>query len=69
MSVTVFSSGCPKCCVLEQKLVSKGIEYQTVQDFTEILSKGFQTLPVLKVGENYYDFSQAIKWVNNGGNL
>ncbi len=32
MSVTLYSTHCPKCDVLEKKLQNKGIKYQAVYD-------------------------------------
>lgn len=62
--VTLFSTGCPKCRVLEQKLNNKQIEYSKDSNMDEIINEGFMSAPVLKVDNVYLDFTSAVKWVN-----
>lgn len=62
--VTLFSTGCPKCRVLEQKLNNKQIEYSKDSNMDEIINQGFMSAPVLKVDNIYLDFASAVKWVN-----
>lgn len=62
--VTLFSTGCPKCRVLEQKLNNKQIEYSKDSNMDEIINQGFMSAPVLKVDNIYLDFANAVKWVN-----
>jgi glutaredoxin len=62
--VILFSTGCPKCRVLEQKLNQKNIDFTLNDDIDKIIEKGFMTAPVLKVDDYYLEFGQAIKWVN-----
>ena len=66
MSVTLYSTHCPKCDVLEKKLQNKGVEYQAVYDFDkkELIKKGFVSAPVLVVDDEYMDFSKANNWIN-----
>lgn len=60
----LYTVGCPKCKVLEAKLIAKGIEYSTVTDTESMLAKGLNLMPVLEVDGQLLDFSQAIQWVN-----
>ena len=62
--IILFSSGCPKCKVLKQKLDDKKINYKLSEDFDELVQQNLQTVPVLKVDGEYYQFSEAIKMVN-----
>lgn len=62
--IVLFSSGCPKCKVLKQKLDNKKIKYEISEDFDELITQNLQTVPVLKVNGKYYQFSEAIKVVN-----
>ena len=62
--ITLFSTNCPKCKVLEQKLNAKNIKFNICNDIQEIIDKGFMTVPILKNNDEYLEFSQAIKWVN-----
>ena len=63
--VTLFSTDCPKCLVLEKKLKEKNIDFNVSKDIKEIMNYGFLTAPVLKVNNDFMLFSEAVKWVNN----
>lgn len=63
--VTLFSTDCPKCLVLEKKLKEKNIDFNVSKDIKEIMNHGFLTAPVLKVNNDFMLFSEAVKWVNN----
>lgn len=62
--VTLFSTNCPKCRVLEQKLNQKNISFNKNSDMNEVIEKGFMSAPVLKIDDVYLDFTSAVKWVN-----
>lgn len=65
--VLLYSTHCPKCKVLAQKLDQKGIAYKlkaTPDDLEEIIEKGYKSVPVLVVGDNYMDFMKAVEWIN-----
>lgn len=64
MTVTLYSTGCPKCTILEKKMIMKGIDYFVVDDVDLMQEKGFATLPMLEVDGETMDFGEAIKWVN-----
>jgi glutaredoxin len=61
--VTLFSTGCPKCKVIEKKLQQKNIEHNVVMEAEEIQKLGFNSAPVLKVDEKVYDFRDANRWI------
>jgi glutaredoxin len=63
--VTLYTTHCPKCIILEKKLQDKNIEYQICDDIDLMLSKGMQEAPYLEVEEKgLMNFTKAIKWVN-----
>lgn len=64
LEIVLFSTGCPKCRVLERKLEEKHINYKIVSDVDLMGNLGIHHVPVLKVGEIMLDFSEAIRWVN-----
>jgi len=64
MEIKLYTTHCPQCKVLETKLNKKSIEYSMCDDVNEMKQLGFKSAPVLKVGDKYYSFSEAIKWVN-----
>lgn len=63
--LTLFSTNCPKCRVLEHKLNQNHIAYEKSSDIQEVIDKGFMSAPVLKVDDIYLDFTSAVKWVND----
>ena len=60
----LYTTNCPKCKVLETKLISKNIEFEICDDVDLMLSKGIQQAPYLEVDNELMNFSNAIKWVN-----
>ena len=62
--LTLFSTGCPKCRILEKKLAQKGIEYVEVNDTQQMLDMGLKSVPWLEVNGQMMDFNQANKWIN-----
>ena len=67
--ITLYSSHCPKCRVVETKLKQKGLDFNIIDckedtsAIDELINKGFKAMPILKVGDTYYDFSKAVKWI------
>lgn len=62
--VILYSTGCPRCNVLTQKLNSKDIQYTVVSDVKEMEKKGIETVPVLEVDGQMLQFKEATDWVN-----
>ena len=65
--IKVYSTGCPRCKVLEAKLQQKGIDYSIENDQDAMKEKGILSVPYLEVDDELLEFGQAIKWVNNRG--
>lgn len=65
MGIVLYSSGCPKCKVLEAKMKSKGIGYIEINNIEVMQAKNLMSLPYLEVDGKLMDFANAIKWVNN----
>ena len=62
--IILYSTGCPKCNVLIQKLNTAGVEYTISQDVDELIARGFNSVPVLQVGDDFLTFAEANTWVN-----
>lgn len=60
----LYSTHCPKCNVLEQKLKQKNIPYGVIDDVNIMIDKGFDFLPVFEVDSECMDFANAVKWIN-----
>lgn len=65
--VTLYSTHCPKCVILEKKLQLNNIDFDVVTDVDLMEQKGFMSLPVLEVDGEVMDFSAAINFVNKLG--
>lgn len=64
MNVILYSTGCPKCKVLKQKLDNKSVSYMENSSVDEMLSLGITQVPVLSVDGELLAFQQANEWVN-----
>ena len=61
----LYTTHCPKCKILEKKLIDKKIEFVTIQDQNEIVKTGFKTVPILKNSEGkFMDYYEAVKYIN-----
>ncbi len=69
MSVVLYTTGCPKCKVLEAKLAQKGIKFSIEEDLDEMIELGYQSAPLLKVDGNIMEFGAAVKWANRLGEI
>lgn len=64
-SYVLYSTHCPRCNVLYNKLKDKNIEFEVSEDVDKLIEMGFMTAPVLYDGEKYYTFEEAIKLINS----
>ena len=69
IKVVLYSTGCPKCQMLKHHLDTKGIKYHIIDDIDVMLSRGFETVPMLSVDETVYNYDQALAWVQNVQNI
>ena len=61
----LYSTGCPRCKVLEAKLKQKKVEYTECNDVEEMFKKGIGSVPCLSIEGELLDFGAAVKWVNS----
>jgi len=47
-------------------MIEKNIEFETTDNFDEIIEQGFQTTPILKYNEKYYQFGEANSLIQSG---
>lgn len=64
MDIKFYSTGCPKCKVLELKLNQLGQPYKKETDVEKIVeigkAHGILSTPILEVDGKFYDFTNAI---------
>ena len=67
--MTLYTTNCPKCIVLEKKLDNKNINYKKVEDIEKIMEianeQGINTTPILEIDGEFLDFSHANTYINN----
>ena len=63
MNLTLYSTHCPQCKVLQAKLDQAGLEYKLVEDQDVMIEKGFMSAPILEVDGAVLNFSKAIQWI------
>lgn len=66
MILTVlFSTGCPQCIVLKEKLKAANIDYFEVTDKDAIIAQGITKVPVLEVDGIRMELAAANEWIKN----
>lgn len=65
MKVVLYTTHCPKCNILKEKLDAKNIKYEEIDSIDDLIALGFKSVPYLKVDNSIFDFVNAIKWINN----
>lgn len=63
--MTLYTSGCPNCRLLKQKLDDKKLKYNIVDDVDKMVELGFTRVPVLEVDGKYLDFNEALMYLQN----
>lgn len=62
--VILYTTGCPQCKVVKNKLDEHGIEYETVTDEELMISKGFRSVPMLEVGDKVMTAQEVFAWLS-----
>lgn len=64
-NITLYTTHCPRCRVLESKLKSKNIQYTEVTDEIAMQEKNIEFLPMLEADGILMDFATANSFINN----
>ena len=65
--ITFYTTYCPKCKILKQKLDMKGIQYNICDDVAVMVNKGFEMVPVLDIDGKIMTFNEAVAYINKIG--
>lgn len=68
MKIILYSTGCPRCDILEKKLAAAGIDCDIVNDTAIMAAKGYFYLPILEINDIAYEFGDAVKWIKEYSN-
>ena len=63
--IILYSTNCPKCKVLIQKLNEKNIPYIICDDIDIMMTKGLTSVPVIEKYGSLMGFKEAMKWAND----
>jgi len=64
--ITLFSTNCPKCKMLEMKMTQMGVSFEVNTDVDEMLALGLSSSPALRLDDGtLLDFVAANNWLNN----
>lgn len=66
--ITLYSTGCPKCKILKQKLDQYNIQFVENNDIDEMTSLGIEEVPVIKLeGGTLLNFITSNSLLNEKG--
>lgn len=68
MKIVLYTTGCPRCSILEKKLTAAAIEFETNSDTKVMAKKGYFYLPILEVDGEAMEFGDAVKWIKENPN-
>lgn len=66
--ITLYSTNCPQCQILEKKLDLAHIQYIIDENIETMQAKGFTSAPMLEVDNVTMNFSEAVRWLKNYAN-
>ena len=64
INLVLYTTGCPKCRIIERKLDEQNIPYTKITDVDRMGHMGIQSVPVLSIDGNLYNFNDAIAWLS-----
>lgn len=62
--IVLYTTGCPKCKILEKKLNDKKVSFDVCNDVEEMKKNNIASVPVLNVSGKMLDFYNAVQYVN-----
>lgn len=64
MFVTLYTTNCPKCNILKEKLTQKNIKFTEVTDEDFMIKTGINSIPTIElVNGTRYEFKDAVDWL------
>lgn len=63
-NIILYSTGCPRCDVMKDKLDTKAISYSVNNSVDEMTKLGISEVPVLSIDGQLLKFKEAVEWVN-----
>ncbi|MEG0898311.1 MAG: thioredoxin family protein [Oscillospiraceae bacterium] len=63
MEVKLYTTHCPKCHVLSQKLNEASVEFEEISDINQLMEMGLMQAPMLEVDGKLMSFVEAVQWI------
>lgn len=63
-NIVLYTTGCPKCRILEKKLNDKNINFDVCDDVEKMKELGISSIPMLKIHGKIMNYYDAVKYVN-----
>lgn len=64
MKVKLYTTHCPKCKILEERLNEKKIKYEIIDNIEELQKMNFKSVPNLEIDGKIYNYLDSIKYLN-----
>jgi glutaredoxin len=65
--IVLYSTGCPKCAILKERLNKTGVLYTENNSVDEMIRLGITQVPALMVGARLMGYYDAVKWAITEG--
>lgn len=62
--IVIYSTGCPACKFLEQRLKDKHINFTINNDEEIMKQKGIVSVPVMEVNSTLLNYKQSLEWLD-----
>lgn len=66
METVLYGNNCPRCFSLKAQLKAKNIKFKESNNLDLIIEKGFRSMPILQINNEFMDYNTAVDWVKKG---
>lgn len=63
MKITLYTTHCPKCMVVEKKLTAAKLDFEICENQEIMKEKGFNAAPMIEVDGKVMGFKEAVDWI------
>ena len=64
MKVKLYTTHCPKCKILEERLNEKKVKYEVNDNIEELQKMNFKSVPNLEIDGKIYNYLDSIRYLN-----
>jgi glutaredoxin len=64
MKVKLYTTHCPKCKILEERLNEKKVKFEVIDNMEELQKMNFKSVPNLEIDGKIYNYLESIKYLN-----